>query len=405
MRRTGWSANTLKAGDIIRITGNPTRDGSPMVSLEKGELVDPETKVANPLTREGGGNAQNALAVNAPLEIKPGIPNLSGSWANNSRKVRQGPPAPPDMKFNEAGAALQASYDLSTDAQVFCDPPGLVRQAGFTPHPIKITQHDDRVVFDYEEYGGHREVYFNPPPASGIKTHLGDSVAWYEDGALKIESKNLLSNLISPEGNRLSDQTTVLETYRRNDNEQDGAVLAAEIVVNDPMYLTAPVTMTKAKTLVEGYEMIKNECYAPLRERIAVSPYMSFFVTSATMKGELTQADTDTQCEALASTVSAGGREWRAYLGASDRERIGSGPWYNAKGVPVGINVDELHSEPRYLQPVRYLPNAVVSLLAVTTGPMSMRSARALPQVMAWPIALRQQPLPIPRQSSQWRPR
>ena len=40
--------------------------------------------------------------------------------------------------------------------QVFCDAPGMVRQVAMTPHPFRITQYDDRVVFDYSEYGGHR---------------------------------------------------------------------------------------------------------------------------------------------------------------------------------------------------------------------------------------------------------
>jgi hypothetical protein len=50
--------------------------------------------------------------------------------------------------------------------------------------------------------------------------------------------------------------------------------------------------------------------------------------------------------------VGAGGRTWRAYLstqasgGAASvnaRDRVGSGPWQNAKGVAIAGNVDELH--------------------------------------------------------------
>ena len=45
-----------------------------------------------------------------------------------------------------------------------------------------------------------------------------------------------------------------------------------------------------------------------------------------------------------------GTREWRAYLSTSNpdvnaRDRIGTGPWYNAKGVLIASNVAELHSE------------------------------------------------------------
>src|SRR5262245_29590879 len=76
---------------------------------------------------------------------------------------------------------------------------------------------------------------------------------------------------------------------------------------------------------------------------------MSFFVTSvgsgkgADLGG---LAGADKHCQSLAETVGAGGETWHAYLsasGANARDRIGSGPWQNAKGVVVASNVDQLH--------------------------------------------------------------
>ena len=83
--------------------------------------------------------------------------------------------------------------------------------------------------------------------------------------------------------------------------------------------------------------------------------FMSFFVTSTSPGkggdfGGLTGADG--HCQALATAVGAGTRTWRAYLstnasGATPtqhaRERIGTGPWQNAKGVIIARNVEELH--------------------------------------------------------------
>ena len=82
---------------------------------------------------------------------------------------------------------------------------------------------------------------------------------------------------------------------------------------------------------------------------------MSFFVTS-TNPGKGADfgglAGADAHCEALAATVGAQGRDWRAYLSttAADgkpavnaRDRIGKGPWKNAKGEIVANNVEELH--------------------------------------------------------------
>jgi hypothetical protein len=84
---------------------------------------------------------------------------------------------------------------------------------------------------------------------------------------------------------------------------------------------------------------------------------MSFFVTSegpgnGANLGGLDGADR--YCQKLAAAAGAGSRTWRAYLSASAtggkpavnaRDRIGKGPWYNAKGVKIADNVADLHSD------------------------------------------------------------
>jgi hypothetical protein len=80
---------------------------------------------------------------------------------------------------------------------------------------------------------------------------------------------------------------------------------------------------------------------------------MSFFVSSA---GPGRGADlgglagADRQCQTLASAAGAGGHGWHAYLSTNAqggavnaRERIGRGPWRNAKGVVVASDVEQLH--------------------------------------------------------------
>ena len=84
---------------------------------------------------------------------------------------------------------------------------------------------------------------------------------------------------------------------------------------------------------------------------------MSFFITSvgpgngADLGG---LAGADQHCQALAAAVGAGELQWRAYLSAiatasepavHARDRIGTGPWYNANGVMVAKSVAGLHGE------------------------------------------------------------
>jgi hypothetical protein len=83
------------------------------------------------------------------------------------------------------------------------------------------------------------------------------------------------------------------------------------------------------------------------------SPQMSFFITSAGSGdgGNLGgQAGADKHCQTLAAAAGAGSRTWRAYLSTQGqgavnaRDRVGKGPWYNAKGVMIAKSVDDLHS-------------------------------------------------------------
>ena len=82
---------------------------------------------------------------------------------------------------------------------------------------------------------------------------------------------------------------------------------------------------------------------------------MGFFVTSA---GPGNGADlgglagADAHCQKLAASAGAGGRTWRAYLSTgwtattpvvNARDRIGKGPWFNAKGELIASGVEQLH--------------------------------------------------------------
>ena len=84
---------------------------------------------------------------------------------------------------------------------------------------------------------------------------------------------------------------------------------------------------------------------------------LGFFVTSSGLGkgadlGGLSGADA--HCQKLASAVGAGNRTWRAYLSTqaangqpavNARDRIGTGPWANAKGQIVARDVAHLHGD------------------------------------------------------------
>lgn len=92
-----------------------------------------------------------------------------------------------------------------------------------------------------------------------------------------------------------------------------------------------------------------------LAQKADAQKKMGFFISSAGSGkgGDLGGlAGADKLCQSLAASAGAGKRVWRAYLSASAsggakavhaRDRIGKGPWYNAKGELIARNLDDLH--------------------------------------------------------------
>ena len=107
---------------------------------------------------------------------------------------------------------------------------------------------------------------------------------------------------------------------------------------------------------------------------------MTFFVTSVGMGhganlGGLPGADV--HCQELATAADAGDKTWHAYLSdqatgqshvayvqaINARDRIGTGPWYNAKGVMIAKSIADLHGDT--LESAR-IGNAITKANALT---------------------------------------
>jgi len=270
LRREGWTADTIEPGQYLRITGRETRDGSPMVLFRDIVEVDP---VDGTLVRNVQGESDYEEPVGTAslsLNLSDGRPNLTGAWTRGPRGgMGGGPPGQGNQPlFNELGAAMQAEFDPVSDPVVNCELPGLARQAAFTPHPVRVTQNDDHVILEYEEYAGRRVIYLDGRgPQTAERTNLGHSVAHYDGDTLVIETTQLLGNYTSPRGHPLSDQTRTVETYRRMDDPDVGPALAMEMVITDPGHLTAPWTASWQKYHAPGYAFIAVDCRVPFTYR------------------------------------------------------------------------------------------------------------------------------------------
>jgi hypothetical protein len=90
---------------------------------------------------------------------------------------------------------------------------------------------------------------------------------------------------------------------------------------------------------------------------------MGFFVTSQSIGNGADLGGVeggDAHCAKLAKAAGSTGRTWRAYLstqstdgktrGKSARDRIGTGPWYNARGELIASDLDQLHLNPNIIK-------------------------------------------------------
>ena len=118
--------------------------------------------------------------------------------------------------------------------------------------------------------------------------------------------------------------------------------------------MSMPLTrMVVAVSLLAGSTAVAQ---TPAQPQQPQQP-MSFFVTSVG-KGDGANlgglAGADEHCQALARAAGAGSKTWHAYLSTAAaagqapvnaRDRIGNGPWYNAKGAIIAWNVADLHGD------------------------------------------------------------
>lgn len=290
LRRGGWTADSIRAGQRLRVTGRGSRDGGPMILLESrhwdgGAIVD-----LDPADGSAVGAVTGTPNVGVPFtpvasmdrNLADGQPNFMGALAKHpsvraseATRDRNTPP------LNERGASLQAAFDPVDDPSFTeCAAHGLVRQAS-TVQVVRIAQFPDRVVFEYEEGAARRVAWLDgrepetsgdaqqpAPPGGGEgaapagNSGLGHSVARYVDDTLVVETDRLLGNLTGTEGNAVSDRHTVVESYRRVDDDI-GPAAEMTMVVHDPDHLASPWQIRWIKYYVADYEFTELDCRLP----------------------------------------------------------------------------------------------------------------------------------------------
>lgn len=252
LSHSGWSSDSLAAGDSISVRAHP----------EQG--TDRNYALLESLTTTDGTVLRQGIL---PSKATATTDDISGVW-----KSRLEPDAPIEVfsglfeelmaiPLTDAGERSVATYDHDKDnPNAVCYGYGLV--SGLTsPHYLnEIEILDDRVIIRDEWFDAERIVYTDgrEHPENGERTRLGHSIGHWEGNTLVVDTR-LFSPHRSPYGIGVESgvQKHVVERYTLND---DGRSLMLDVFLEDPEFLGETFSGTLNWDYTPDYEFYRYDC-------------------------------------------------------------------------------------------------------------------------------------------------
>ena len=262
LAHSGWSADSLKPGDVIQLRMHPEQgSGRRYALLESLTTVDGTVlrqgilpSKATEITTDISGIWKSRLEPDAPIEV------LSGLFAEFMT-----------VPVTETGQESIDVYDHDREnPNAVCYGYGLV--AGLTsPHYLnEIEILDDRVIIRDEWFDAERVVHTDGRghPEDGERTRLGHSIGHWEGDTLVVDTR-LFAPHRSPYGIGLASGTDkhVVERYTLND---DGRSLTLEVFIEDPEYLAESFSGTLNWDYTPDFEFYRYDCDPEVATRFSL---------------------------------------------------------------------------------------------------------------------------------------
>ena len=252
--RRGWRKDTLQSGDEVTVRAHVSMGGRPYGIIES-------------IDKEGGlGLVPASGSPQSPATTR----TLSGNWIAD-RAATMSYPGGFDgffnalLKLNEKGRAAKAAYDPLSDEnpEATCvgrpTPSALVSTSLYLMQ-IEIQEEQEIVVIRSERNNEERTVYMDgrghPDPSERFIT--GHSIGKWEGDTLVVDTRNFADHR-SPYQNGVPSggQKHVVERYRLSD---DGQGIELEFTLEDPEYLTEPMSHSRPLMYSPHLEMFFGKC-------------------------------------------------------------------------------------------------------------------------------------------------
>ena len=270
MTRVGWTRDSLSVGDHVSVFANPAQDGRSYGILR---TIEKEGGVVLPTSFD----QSSGEPLLAQPESTVRASSLAGRWRADTSKLATYPGGfdgffHAHMKLTEKGSLAQAAYNpLSFDnpASRCIGPPApaLIIYTNLYPLEIQINEEEETVVFRTEYFDELRTVYLDgrDHPEDGTLFPGGHSIGWWEGDVLVVDSQ-LFTAHRSPYqiGVPSGTQKHLVERYRLI---EDGARILVEFTLEDPDYMTEPLTHERELIYSPDVEMVSFDCNQESTER------------------------------------------------------------------------------------------------------------------------------------------
>ena len=235
MRQMGWGPDTIRAGDNVTVTINPSRTND----RATGWLLDiaVQGREVPSLTDE---RRIGAIVSGQSTQTDARASSVSGTWI-----TLVGPAAqwkwiddPSQLELTDAGRRAVDRYDpADTSSRASCEPRPVPRIM-IAGDRKSIELADDVVRIRAEYDATERVAYFDARPPEGRTVH-GHSLARWQDGVLIVATSNFTENPIGiTDGLPSSEQKHLVERFAL---DADGQSLLYSFELTDPVYLAEPL--------------------------------------------------------------------------------------------------------------------------------------------------------------------
>lgn len=215
--------------------------------------------------------ASTAFLLATSLASAQDHPDFSGAWTTYRGTPGAGARVTPEFKFTAEGQAAVAAYKSVTEGTDYspgnaCVGYGLPESMmGSGGYPMEIIQRPEQLFVVYELHNEFRRIYLAQEagdPELHFPERNGYSTAHWEGERLVVETTRLKTQVDTRYPH--SNAATLREEYYFGAPLPDGTrVLAVDLVLNDPKWLSEPYTATKRWQALSDYHVKSYECSEP----------------------------------------------------------------------------------------------------------------------------------------------